>query len=235
MTVIFEEKKPPEHESPRTSWGLCRISNSGYAYSCTDVTFPLGFTSDECQMLATRQRATNYLFHMYTDRGRPVQSAQRSKSSNSSSWQIKSPGEKDAIKMAAPFWRKEDSLKLLNKRDCSSAVPWRKEKGNRITAPRRESLAKETEASIHDSPAKIMIRSMNKDLSPSARLERYLINLQRAGFLTSASKEKRQSSQVELDRRITQTGREVSLRSKFLPHPPVYLFERAVKDSPFNS
>lgn len=137
--------------------------------------------------------------------------------------------------MAAPFGRKEDSLKLLNERVCSSAVSQRKERGNRITAPRRESLAKETEASIDDSPAKIMIRSLNKDLSPSARLERYLINLQRAGFLTSSSKETRQNSLVELDRGITQTGREISLRSKFLPHPPVYLFERAVKDSPFNN
>ncbi|KAJ7391007.1 hypothetical protein OS493_021027 [Desmophyllum pertusum] len=67
--VIFEDgKTSPEHESSRC---LRRISNSGYAYSCPDVTFPLGFTKDECEILATRQRATNYLFHMYTDRGRP--------------------------------------------------------------------------------------------------------------------------------------------------------------------
>ena len=188
-------------------------------------------------MLATRQRATNYLFHKYTDRGRPVQSAQRSKSSNSSFWRDKtsSEGARDALKMATPFWRKEDSSKLFNERVCSSATPRKKAKEQRLTTPRKESLVQETEASIDDSPAKIMIRSLNNHLSPSARLERYLINLQRAGFLTSASKERRQTNQIELDRGITQNGREVSLRSKFVPHPPVYLFKRAVKDSPFNN
>lgn len=186
-------------------------------------------------MLATRQRATNYLFHAYTDRGSPVQSAQRSKSSNSSSWRVKTPSEGDTLKMATPSWRKEDSLKLLNERVCSSATPRKMEKEQRLTVPRKESLVQESEASIDDSPAKIMVRSFNKHLSPSARLERYLINLQQAGFLTSASKERKQTSQIELDRGITQNGREVSLRSKFVPHPPVYLFKRAVKDSPFNN
>lgn len=225
--MIFEdEKTSPEHESSRC---LRRISNSGYAYSCPDVTFPLGFTKDECEILATRQRATNYLFHMYTDRGRPVQSEERTKSSRSSSWQVKSPAEQDVVKMASPFTQS----RLLNKRVCTSCLPKRKEKGNRIAVPRRESLAREIEASIDDSPAKIIIRSLNQDLSPSARLERYLVSLQRAGFLTSASKEKRSNSQVELDRGNTRNG-EVSLRSRFLPHPPVYLFERTVKDSPFN-
>lgn len=237
LTVIFDEQNSPEQESSRTPWGMCRISNSGYSYSCTDVTFPRGFTSDECQMLATRQRATNYLFHMYTDRGRPVQSVQRSKSSNHSSCRVESPTEQDTIKMAPPFGRKQNSSRLLNKCACSSTLSKRKEKGAKITSPRRESLAQETVASIDDSPAKIMIRSLNRDLTPSARLERYLISLQRAGFLTSASKEKRRNSQIELDRGITQNvnAREVSLRSKYLPHPPVYLFERAVKNSPFNN
>lgn len=234
LTVIFDEENSPEQESSRTPWGLCKISRSGYSYSCTDVTFPLGFTSDECQMLATRQRATNYLFYMYTDRGRPVQSVQRSKSSNSSSWRVKSPSEEDAIKMAPAFGRKQDSSRLL-KNNCSFSLSKRREKGAKITPPRRESLAQETEFSIDDSPAKIMIRSLNRDLSPSARLERYLISLQRAGFLTSANKEKRKNSQIELDREITENAREVSLRSKYLPHPPVYLFERAVRNSPFNN
>ena len=232
-TVIFDEQNSPEQESSTTAWGLCKISQSGYSYSCTDVTFPRGFTYDECQMLATRQRATNYLFHMYTDRGRPVQSVQRSKSSNSSSWRVKSPSEQDANKMALAFGRTQDSSRLLNV--CSSSLSNRKEKGVKITPPRRESLAKETEACIDDSPAKIIIRSLNRDFSPSARLERYLISLQRAGFLTSGSKEKKKSSQIELDRGITENAREVSLRSKYLPHPPVYLFERAVKNSPFNN
>ena len=164
-----------------------------------------------------------------------MQSAQRSKSSNSSSRRVKTPGEGDALKMATPFWRKEDSSKLLNERVCSSATPRKKAKEQILATPRKESLVQETEASIDDSPAKIMIRSLNNHLSPSARLERYLINLQRAGFLTSASKERRQTNQIELDRGITQNGREVSLRSKFVPHPPVYLFKRAVKDSPFNN
>ena len=234
LTVIFDEENSPEQDSSRTPWGLCRISNSGYSYSCTNVTFPLGFTNDECQMLATRQRATNYLFHMYTDRGRPVPSVQRSKSSNSSSWRVKSPSEQDAIKMAPAFGKNQDSSRLLNN-VCSSSRSKRKEEGAKITPPRRESLAQEAVACIDDSPVKIMIRSLNKDLSPSARLERYLISLQRAGFLTSANKEKRKNSQIELDRGIMENAREVSLRSKYLPHPPVYLFEKAVRNSPFNN
>lgn len=233
-TVISDEEKSSEQDSLRTPWGLCKISNSGYSYSCTDVTFPLGFTNDECQMLATRQRTTNYLFHLYTDRGRPVQSVQRSKSSNSSSYRVKSLSEQDAIKMAPSSGRKQVSLRLLNN-DCSSSLSKRKERGSKITPPRRESLAQETAACIDDSPVKIMIRSLNKDLSPSARLERYLISLQRAGFLTSANKEKRKNSQIELDRGIMRNDREVSLRSKYLPHPPVYLFEKAVENSPFNN
>ena len=235
LTVIFDEENSPEQESSRTPWGLCKISNSGYSYSCTDVTFPFGFTNDECQMLATRQRATNYLFHMYTDRGRPAQSVQRSKSSNSSSWGLlKSPSEQDAIKMAPAFGRKQDSSRLLNNA-CYSSLSKRKEKGAKIAPPRRESLVQETEACVDDSPVTIMIRSVNRDLSPSARLERYLISLQQAGFLTSATKEKSKNTQIELDRGITENAREVSLRSKYLPHPPVYLFERAVKNSPFNN
>ena len=234
-TVFFDAaENSPEQESSRTPWGLCRISQSGYSYSCTDMTFPLGFTNAECQMLATRQRATNYLFHMYTDRGRPVQSVRRSKSSNSSSWRGKSPGEQDAIKKAPTFTRRQDTSRLLNN-VCSSSLSKREVQETKITPPRRESQAQETEASIDDSPAKILIRSLNRDLSPSARLERYLISLQQAGFLTSASKEKKKSSQIELDRGITQNAREVSLRSKYLPHPPVYLFERAVENSPFNN
>lgn len=236
LTVIFDEENSSEQESSRTQWGLCRISNSGYSYSCTDVTFPFGFTNDECQMLATRQRATNYLFHMYTDRGRPVQSVQRSTSPNSSSWRLlKSPSEQGAIKIrATAFGRKQDSSRLLNSA-CSSSLSKRKEKGAKITPPRRESLVQETEACIDDSTVTIMIRSLNRDLSPSARLERYLISLQQAGFLTSATKEKSKKSPIELDRGITENARQVSLRSKYLPHPPVYLFERAVKNSPFNN
>ena len=235
LIVIFDAANSPEQESTRTPWGLCKVSRSGYSYSCTNVTFPLGFTNDECQMLATRQRATNYLFHMYTDRGRPVQSVQRSKSSNSSPWRVKSPSEQDAIKMTSPAFKKmQDRSRLLNNA-FSSSLSKRKEKGAKITAPRRESLAQETQASIDDSPAKIMIRSLNRDLSPSARLERYLISLQRAGFLTSVNKDKKKPPQIVLDRGITQNAREVSLRSKYLPHPPVYLFERAVKNSPFNN
>ena len=188
-------------------------------------------------MLATRLRATNYLFHMYNDRGRPVQSVQRSKSSNSSPScrLVKSPSEQDAIKMATAFGRKQDSSRLLNN-TCSSSLSKRKEKGAKIAPPRRESLVQETEACIDaDSTVTIMIRSLNRDLSPSARLERYLISLQRAGFLTSATKEKSIKSPIELDRAITENAREVSLKSKYLPHPPVYLFERAVKNSPFNN
>lgn len=213
---------------------MSRISNTGYAYSCRDVTFPRGFTRDECEILTTRQRATNYLFHLYTDSGQPVKSAeQRTKSSNSSRLGVKTFGEQTALKVVLPFGRIDRSL-LLNKRVSSSVLPRRKEKDNRIAAPRRESLVQEIEASIDDSPATIIIRSLNRDLSPSARLERYLMSLQRAGFLTSARKEKRQNVSVELARGITQNG-EVRLRSKFLPHPPVYLFDRAVKDSPFNN
>ena len=235
FTVIIEAKKAKDHASR----GLHRISNTGYAHSCPDVT-SLGFTNEECEILASRQRATNYLFYLYTDRGQPVtreekQGSSRSVNSNpESSWRVKSASEQSTSKLVACLERKGDTSRL-NKRVCFSALPRRKQKVEKLTSPaRRASFAEwQTEVSIDDSAGATIVRSLNQHLSPSARLERYLINLQREGYLTSASKERRQNVQIELDRRMTPKG-VVSLRSKFLPHPPVYLFERAVRDSPFN-
>lgn len=177
---------------------------------------------------------------MYTDRGQPVLREDRKKSSRSiksnpeCSRRVQSTHEQRGVKTTALVPRNESTSRMLNKRFCCSALPREKEKRERLRrSPRRASFtALETEASIDDSLGGIIIRSLNKDLSPSARLERYLINLQRERYLTSAAKGRRKNSQVELDREITPKG-VVSLRSKFLPHPPVYLFERAVKYSPF--
>ena len=151
------------------------------------------------------------------------------------SLRIKNDHEKsETDKTMTVIRRNNGTPRMLNKRLCCSALPRRKEKSERLAPPRRASLtALQTEASIDDSLGTIIIRSFNQDLSPSARLERYLINLQREGYLTSARKERRKNVEVELDRGITPKG-VVTLRSKFLPHPPVYLFERVVKDSPFN-
>ena len=46
-------------------------------------------------------------------------------------------------------------------------------------------------------------------------------------------KEDRKNIHKELKRTMTPKGA-VCLKSKFLPHPPVYLFERDVKDSSFD-
>ena len=178
---------------------------------------------------------------MYSERGQPVlredgKKGSRSLNSDSGcSLRIKNDHEKsEADKTMTVIRRNNGTPRMLNKRLCCSALPRRKEKSERLAPPRRASLtALQTEASIDDSLGTIIIRSFNQDLSPSARLERYLINLQRDGYLTSARKERRKNVEVELDRGITPKG-VVTLRSKFLPHPPVYLFERVVKDSPFN-
>ena len=234
---MIVEEKTSEDNSSRCQ---LRISNTGHAYSRPDIT-SLGFTNDECRTLASRQRATNYLLYMYTDRGQPLLRENRNKSSRSvksnheDSWRAKSAPERKEVKLATLLRKNEDSSRLLNKRICFSApVPRRNDKRERLTSPRRTSFtALQTEASIDSSIGAIIVRSLNQDLSPAARLERYLINLQREGYLTSASKERKKNCQVELDSEITPKG-VVSLQSKFLPHPPVYLFERAVKDSPFN-
>lgn len=178
------DRNLPQHVSPRC---LCRISDNGYAYSCPDVMFPSGFTTNECNMLATRQRATNYLFHTYNDNGQPVESAQRTNSFRSSSLGFKSVSAPTVNKMMSPLGITNRSLSS-SKRVRSSVLSRRSEKDNRTTAPRRESLVHEKEATIDDSSTVIIIRSLNRDLSPSARLERYLISLQRAGYLTSAKK-----------------------------------------------
>ena len=233
FTVINEKEKD---DSTRC---LLRISNTGHAYSRSDIT-SLGFTKDECQILASRQRATNYLLYMYSERVQPVlredgRKGSRSLNSDSvCSWRLKNDHEKSENKTMTVIRRNNGTPRMLNKRLCCSGMPTRKEKSERLAPPRSASLTVlQTEASIDDSLGAIIIRSINQDLSPSARLERYLINLQRKGYLTSARKERKKNIEVELDRGITPKG-VVSLRSKFLPHPPVYLFERAVKDSPFN-
>lgn len=229
-TATLGDRNLPQHVSPRC---LCRISDNGYAYSCPDVMFPSGFTTNECNMLATRQRATNYLFHTYNDNGQPVESAQRTNSFRSSSLGFKSVSAPTVNKMMSPLGITNRSLSS-SKRVRSSVLSRRSEKDNRTTAPRRESLVHEKEATIDDSSTVIIIRSLDRDLSPSARLERYLISLQRAGYLTSAKKNWRENASVELIRRITKNG-EITLKSKFPPHPPVYLFDRTIKDSPFDN
>lgn len=179
---------------------------------------------------------------MYSERGQPVlredgKNGSRSLNSDSgcSAWRIKNDHEKSENKTMTIIRRNNGTPRMFNKRLCCSALPRRKEKSERLAPPRRASLpVLQTETSIDDSLGTIIIRSINQDLSPSARLERYLINLQREGYLTSARKERKKNVEVELDRGITPKG-VVSLRSKFLPHPPVYLFERAVKDSLFNN
>lgn len=228
--AAFDGRNLSQSDSPRS---LCRISDNGYAYSCPDITFPFGFTRNECNMLATRQKVTNYLFHIYNDNGQPVKSVQRTNSFHSSSLGVKSVSAPTVAKIMSPSGITNRSLSS-NKRVSSSVLSRRSEKSNRITVPRRESLVHEKETSIDDSSAVIIIRSLNRDLSPSARLERYLISLQRAGYLTSAGKDGRESTSVELARGITKNG-EIRFKSKFVPHPPVYLFDRTIKDSPFDN
>lgn len=180
---------------------------------------------------------------MYTERGQPPALKEETKKISSSlpsnpelSWRIKSAHELGRNKLTTPIHRNEDNSQL-NKRSRCSSLPRRtpEKTDEKLRQLRRtSSSALQTDASIDDSSAAlIIIRSLNHDLSPVARLERQLINLQRKGYLTSARKEKRKNTNVLLNRELTPKG-VVSLRSKFLPHPPVYLFQRTVKSSPFN-
>ena len=159
--MIIEEKTSEDNSS------RCqlRISNTGHANIRPDIT-SLGFTNDECRTLASRQRATNYLLYMYTDRGQPLLRENRYKSSRSvksnpeSSWRAKSAPERKEVKLATLLRKNEYSSRLLNKRICFSApVPRRNDKRERLTSPRRTSFtALQTEASIDDNRSKLKSR-----------------------------------------------------------------------------
>ena len=225
--------------SSKSSRSFVRISSTGHAYSCPDIT-SLGFTGDECKILAKRHRATNYLFHLYSDQGQPIIKGERTKSyyscksADEHSRRIKSDQQEEKNKMSALFCRNEEAS-WIKKRSACSTLPKRKKKSQLSAYPRAASFTElETTTSTRDPFGTIIIRSMNQYLSPSATLERYLINLQREGYLTCAKNEDRKNIHMELDRAITPKG-EFFLKSKFLPYPPVYLFERDVQDSPFNN
>ena len=203
------------------SRGLVRISATGFAHCRRGIT-NLGFTNEECEFIASRQRATNYLFYLYNDRGQPVsrnetrKSSRYLKSSPESSWRVKS----------APV---ETVTKVLigDQRVCSSALTRAvNARVGRRASFRSASFAQQlNQATIDESPGTIIFRSLNQHLSPSERLERYLISLQREGYLTSAHKDRRKNFDTQLGTELTHKG-VMSLRTKFLPHPPVYLFQK---------
>ena len=217
-----------------TSRCLVRISKTGHAYTRPDIT-SVGLTSDECKFLALRQRCTNYLLHLYSDKGEPLISEHRKKSLNSfnsvAELSSQTKGEDGKNDLFALLRRNEQA-----RHSSQSARSRKREKRQRSSTadPRRASITDlETKATVKDPLGTIIIRSLNQDLSPSSRLERYLINLQREGYLTCSKKEDQKNIHKELKRTMTLKGA-VCLKSKFLPHPPVYLFERDVKDSSFN-
>ena len=215
--VTREESKSCLNENSR---GLVRISATGFAHCRRGIT-NLGFSNEECEFIASRQRATNYLFYLYNDRGQPVsrnetrKSSRYLKSSPESSWRVKS----------APV---ETVTKVLigDNRVCSSALTRGKARGGRKASFRSASFAQRlNQTTMDESPGTIIVRSLNQHLSPSERLERYLISLQREGYLTSARKDRRKNFDTQLGTELTHKG-VMSLRSKFLPHPPVYLFQK---------
>ena len=230
VSVVIDDKMDVYSESSRC---LVRISTTGHAYTRPDIT-SIGFKSDECKILASRQRCTNYLFHLYSDKGEPLIREHTKKRLNS----FNSIGEHSS--QTKGEIAKNNLLALLRRNEearhsSHSARSRKRERRQRsLTADaRRASIAK---ATAEDALGAIIIRSLNQHLSPSLRLERYLINLQREGYLTCSKKEDRKSVNninKELKRTMTPKG-EVCLKSKFLPHPPVYLFEREDKDSSFN-
>ena len=215
--VTPEESKNCLNENSR---GLLRISATGFAHCRRGIT-NLGFTNEECEFLASRQRATNYLFYLYNDKGQPVsrnetrKSSRHLKSSPESAWRVKS----------APV---ETVTKVLigDKRVCSSALTREKARVRKKVSFRSASFAQRlNQTTMDESLGTIIVRSLNQHLSPSERLERYLLSLQREGYLTSARKDRRKNFDTQLGRELTHKG-VMSLRSKFLPHPPVYLFQK---------
>lgn len=215
--VTPEESKSCLNENSR---GPLRISATGFAHCRRSIT-NLGFTNEECEFIASRQRATNYLFYLYNDRGQPVSRSETKKSSRylksslESSWRVKS----------APV---ETLTKVLigDKRVCSSALPRGKVRVGKKASFRSASFAQRlNQRTMDESPGTIIVRSLNQHLSPSERLERYLLSLQREGYLTSARKDRRKNFDTQLGTELTHKG-VMSLRSKFLPHPPVYLFQK---------
>ena len=180
------------------SRGLVRISATGFAHCRRGIT-NLGFSNEECEFIASRQRATNYLFYLYNDRGQPVsrnetrKSSRYLKSSPESSWRVKS----------APV---ETLTKVLisDKRVCSSALPRGKTRVGKKASFRSASFVQRlNQTTMDESPGTIIVRSLNQNLSPSERLERYLISLQREGYLTSARKDRRKNFDTQLGAELT--------------------------------
>ena len=231
VSVVIDDNMDVYSETSRC---LARISTTGHAYTRPDIT-SIGFTSNECKILATRQRCTNHLLHLYSDKGEPLTREHIKKSLNSFNSIVEhssqTKGENAKNNLLALLRRNEGVRHSLY-----SARSRKMEKSQRsLTADaRRASIAElETKATVEDPLGAIIIRSLNQDLSPSLRLERFLINLQKEGYLTCSKKEDRKNVNKELTRTMTPKGA-VCLKSKFLPHPPVYLFERNDKDSFFN-
>lgn len=214
-----------------TSRCLVRISTTGHAYTRPDIT-SIGFTSNECKILASRQRCTNHLLHLYSDKGEALTREHMKKKLNSFNSIVEHSSQTKGENNLLALLRRNEEVR----HSSHSARSRKREKSQRsLTADaRRASIAKlETKATVEDPLGAIIIRSINQDLSPSVRLERYLTNLQKEGYLTCSKKEDRENVNKELTRTMTPKGA-VCLKSKFLPHPPVYLFERNHKDSFFN-
>lgn len=202
------------------STGLLRISATGFAHCRRDIT-NLGFTNEECEFIASRQRATNYLFYLYNDRGQCLprnetrESSRYLKSSPESAWRVKSAPAETVTKVL-----------ISDKRVCSSALPRGKARvGRKASFPSAIFTQRLNQTTIDENPCTIIVRSLNQHLSPSERLERYLISLQREGYLTSARKDRKKNFDTQLGTELTHKG-VMSLRSKFVPHPPVYLFQK---------
>ena len=171
-----------------TSRCLVRISKTGHAYTRPDIT-SVGLTSDECRILALRQRCTNYLLHLYSGKGEPLISEHRRKSLNSfnsiAEHSSQTKGE-DGKNNFFALRRNEQA-----RHSSQSARSRKREKRQRSSTadPRRASITDlEAKATVKDPLGTVIIRSLNQDLSPSSRLERYLINLQREGYLTCSKK-----------------------------------------------
>ena len=137
------------------------------------------------------------------------------KSSAESSWRVKSAPVETVTKVL-----------ISDKRVCSSALPRGKARVGRKASFRSASFAQRlNQTTIDESPGAIIVRSLKQHLSPSERLERYLISLQREGHLTSANKDRRKTFDTQLGTELTHKG-VMSLRSKFLPHLPCTCFKR---------
>ncbi|XP_001639709.2 uncharacterized protein LOC5519925 [Nematostella vectensis] len=157
------------------------------ARSYTNVTFPRGFSPEQCHLLASRQRAANYLYYNFTEYG------------DSITTRLWEPGKSQT--------------------HCSNASS-KKKRVQRSTSRMRNRASKISSATWKSK------EEIEEHLSPSSKTI--------SPWLQQRRKPPDDKKPVLMECIATKRGR-LELRSRFPPHPPVYLFNKYISSSPIKA